>query len=256
MEASLAPPRTVKSSPPTTTRRPSMRPVPITKLAGRMEASVSPSYFATPAGPPVARASSWRRLSSSTSGSQSISALMIPSARGFGEDRQMVVGRARVQDAQPRGRRVRRGQGPRQRPVDQAGQGGPPRRLYKGYAAPGPPPGPQGRRPRRAPGRARARAPALRRPHAARAAAPPLVSAAVSAAGRRPPDQARAPRARPAARVVIQRTSRATVSWRSGGRDDHRDDLRLAGDRRRAEPLSAAALHPHRHEALRDGGGH
>src|SRR5947207_994424 len=53
MEASLAPPRTVKSSPPTTTRRPSMRPVPITKFAGRMEASVSPSYFATPARAPV-----------------------------------------------------------------------------------------------------------------------------------------------------------------------------------------------------------
>src|SRR5437667_257558 len=61
MEASLAPPRTVKSSPPTTTRRPSMRPVPITKLAGRMEASVSPSYFATPARAPV----SWNESQSS-----------------------------------------------------------------------------------------------------------------------------------------------------------------------------------------------
>src|SRR5438552_16411284 len=61
MEASLAPPRTVKSSPPTTTRRPSMRPVPITKLAGRMEARVSPSYFATPARAPV----SWNESRSS-----------------------------------------------------------------------------------------------------------------------------------------------------------------------------------------------
>src|SRR5882762_8477371 len=283
MEASLAPPRTVKSSPPTTTRRPSMRPVPITKFAGRMEASVSPSYFATPArapvswnesrssrrsirsrtvrrpalcwrstfsAPPIARASSWRRLSSSTSGSQDTTSPMIPSSRGFGQDRQMVVGRARVQDAQPRGRRLRRRQGRRQRPGRQAGQGGASGRLYKGHATPGAPAGPEGRRPRRAPGRGRPRPPALRRPHAARAAAPALGVAALPAAGRRPSDQARAPRARPPPRVVKSKRYHGGPEER----DDH-GDLRLDGDRRGTEPLSPSALHSHRHEALRDGGG-
>ena len=55
--ASAAPPRTVKSSPPTTTGRPSMRPRPNTKLAGWSDSS-SPfsSYRARPASAPI----SWK----------------------------------------------------------------------------------------------------------------------------------------------------------------------------------------------------
>src|SRR5579859_88467 len=104
MEASAAPPRTEKSSPLTTTLRPSMRPVPKTLLAGVNSSSSPPGpYLAKPAsaphsskepssrrasirsrtvslpasfcrltrsGPPMRRASSSRRWSSSTSGSQ------------------------------------------------------------------------------------------------------------------------------------------------------------------------------------------
>jgi hypothetical protein len=54
IEASAAPPRNVKSSPPTTTGRLSMRPRPNTKLAGWNAAS-SPfgSYCARPASAPI-----------------------------------------------------------------------------------------------------------------------------------------------------------------------------------------------------------
>src|SRR5262245_30622668 len=63
MAASAAPPRTVKSSPWTATRRPSIRPWPTTTLAGR-KASSSPegSYVPTPAIAPV----SWKDFRSSS----------------------------------------------------------------------------------------------------------------------------------------------------------------------------------------------
>src|SRR5579859_2305802 len=104
MEASAAPPRTEKSSPLTTTLRPSIRPVPKTLLAGVNSSSSPPGpYLGKPAspphssklpasrrasilsrtvsrpasfcrltrsGPPIFRASSSRRRSSSTSGCQ------------------------------------------------------------------------------------------------------------------------------------------------------------------------------------------
>ncbi len=102
--ASAAPPRTVKSSPWTTARRPSIRPWPTTMLAGRKSSSCpSSAYVPLPAiepvswklpesnsrsirsrtvsrplacwrstrsAPPIRRASSSRRRSSSSSGSQ------------------------------------------------------------------------------------------------------------------------------------------------------------------------------------------
>ena len=45
IDASAAPPRTVKSSPPTTTGRPSIRPRPITKFAGMTPVTVPSSSF-------------------------------------------------------------------------------------------------------------------------------------------------------------------------------------------------------------------
>src|SRR5258708_11005807 len=113
MEASAAPPRTVKSSPPTTTGRPSIRPRPIPKLVGSKDFSAAPSYAAWPvssptswklpgsssasirsrtvsrpascclltlSAPPIARAISWRRRSSSSSGSQ-LTATLWPGPR-------------------------------------------------------------------------------------------------------------------------------------------------------------------------------
>ena len=63
IEASAAPPRTVKSSPPTTTGRPSMRPRPSTKFAGWND-SISPfaPYCARPASAPI----SWKLSGSSS----------------------------------------------------------------------------------------------------------------------------------------------------------------------------------------------
>src|SRR5690606_4041003 len=111
MPASLAPPRTVKSSPAITTRRPLTRPRPVTRLAGCMltilpSASYStlpvteptssnvpassilsirsrtvslpaPTCRATFSGPPISRASCLRFLSSSTSFSQLIIGLLV-----------------------------------------------------------------------------------------------------------------------------------------------------------------------------------
>ena len=109
IDASAAPPRTVKSSPPTTTGRASMRPRPITKLAGRSSCNTPASYVALPAseptsrkeplssndamrsrtvslppaccrstfsGPPMASAIARRRASSSSSSSQPIAATL------------------------------------------------------------------------------------------------------------------------------------------------------------------------------------
>ena len=106
MVASALPPRTVKSSPTTTTGRPSTRPRPMTQLEGVNSASLpSGPYFALPAiaptswkvpgssraptrsrtvsrppscwrltlsGPPIASAMAWRRARSSSSGCQLI----------------------------------------------------------------------------------------------------------------------------------------------------------------------------------------
>src|SRR5258708_6510507 len=113
MEASAAPPRSVKSSPPTTTGRRSIRPRHITKLVGNTDFSSAPSYSAWPVSsptswkltgsssasirsrtvsrpascclltlstPPIARAISWRRRSSSSSGSQ-LTATLWPGRR-------------------------------------------------------------------------------------------------------------------------------------------------------------------------------
>ncbi len=76
MAPSLAPPRTVKSSPATTTRRPSMRPRPITRLAGVNFASLpSASYSALPASVPI----SWNDPGSSRPSTRSRTVSLPPS---------------------------------------------------------------------------------------------------------------------------------------------------------------------------------
>ena len=77
IDASAAPPRTVKSSPPTTTGRPSMRPRPMTKLAGITEVIVpSSSRVVRPVSAPTSR-----KLTGSRSVSMRSRTVSLPWAR-------------------------------------------------------------------------------------------------------------------------------------------------------------------------------
>src|SRR6202048_4700246 len=78
IEASAEPPRTVKSSPTTTTVRPSILPRPNTQFAGvRFLSSPLSSYSAMPEIAPIARANASRRAGSSSSGFQFIRNLRV-----------------------------------------------------------------------------------------------------------------------------------------------------------------------------------
>ena len=75
IDASAAPPRTVKSSPPTTTGRPSMRARPMTKFAGVKPVSRPSSYSALPVSAPT----SWK-LPGSTSASMRSRTVSLPAS--------------------------------------------------------------------------------------------------------------------------------------------------------------------------------
>src|SRR3989442_142493 len=189
-------------------------------------------------------------------------AAMIPSPRAglarFDPRGQVALGRARVQDAEPGLDRVRWRQGGHQRRGGEAGQACPCRRSHQGDAAARAPSRPEGCR-RRRPARIRGGgAGALRGLDAARAPAFPPGAAARARARYRPTHQARTPRSRSPARMVVRaegrrvREASPSVGRRScepRGVASARRALQWAGDRAsrgasrpRGEPFSGPAI--------------